>query len=138
MSSQNNIFDNLFFQISNKTSSTRKCRKLNLNGFYPSFKPVLSSLSVTNSPSGAYSLVHAYGENFLPYGTTFVKFGGIGYIPVTYYSSNNISFVVPLNANKGNHSVFVVNLYNGNYSPQVNQSYAGILNFSSPITYTIT
>ena len=108
-------------------------------GFLPSFTPNLYSLSVTTSVSGIYSLVYVNGSNFLPNGTTFIQFGNLGYLPVTYYSSFNLSFVVPLNAVAGNYPVKVVNLYNGNFSPPINQSYAGNLNFSNnSITYTIT
>jgi len=120
-----------------KAKSARNCRRLN-KGFYPSFTPELTGLSVTTSAAGAYSLVYVNGSNFLPNDTTFIQFGTFGYLPVTYYSSFNLSFVVPLNAVKGDYSVKVVNLYNGNFSPPVNQSYAGNLNFSQPITYTIT
>ena len=114
----------------------RNC--LRNKGFLPSFTQNLSSLSVTTSSSGAYSVVYVNGSNFLPNGTTFIQFGGLGYLPVTYYSSFNLSFVVPLNAIANNYLVKVVNLYNGNFSPEVNQSYPGNLNFSNSITYTIT
>lgn len=117
------------------TQSSRNCRKY--QGFYPSFTPVLNQLSVTSSTKGSYSNVYVTGTNFLPNGTTFIKFGNVPYIPVTYYSSFNLSFVVPLNANIGNYDVQVVNVYNGNFSPQVNQSYSGNLNYSNAITYTI-
>jgi hypothetical protein len=131
--SSNTSYNNSY----NKTKSTRNCRRLN-KGFYPSFTPELLNLSVTTSAAGRYSLVYINGSNFLPNGTTFVQFGSLGYLPVTYYGSFNLSFVVPLNAVAGNYPVKVVNLYNGNFSPAVNQSYSGILNFSQPITYTIT
>jgi hypothetical protein len=120
--------------VTPKTS--RKCRRF--NGFYPSFTPILNSLSVTSSPEGAYSNVYINGSNFLPNGITFIKFGTWGYYPVTYYSSFNLSFVVPESTPPGNYNVQVVNLYNGNFSPPVNQSYSGNLNFSNSITYTIT
>ena len=116
----------------------RNINCLRNKGFLPSFTPNLSSLSVTTSSSGAYSVVYVNGSNFLPNGTTFIQFGGLGYLPVTYYSSFNLSFVVPLNAIANNYLVKVVNLYNGNFSPQVNQSYPGNLNFSNSITYIIT
>jgi hypothetical protein len=116
----------------------RNINCLRNKGFLPSFTPNLSSLSVTTSISGAYSIVYVNGSNFLPNGTTFIQFGGLGYLPVTYYSSFNLSFVVPLNAIANNYLVKVVNLYNGNFSPQVNQSYPGNLNFSNSITYIIT
>ncbi len=120
--------------VNNK--STRNCRKY--KEVYPSFTPVINGLSVTSSSAGVYSFVHINGSNFLPNGTTFIKFGNYGYLPVTYYSSFNLSFVVPLNASPNNYNVQAVNLYNGNFSPQVNQSYPGNLNFSNSITYTIS
>lgn len=129
------------FSYSNQNPSiiqttTRKCRQY--SGFYPSFTPILTGLSVDTSPSGTYSLVYITGSNFLPNGTTFIKFGSIGHLPVTYYSSFNLSFVVPLNAVPGNYAVQVVNIYNGNFSPPVNQSYPGNLNYSESVNYTVT
>lgn len=117
------------------TKSSRKCRKS--QGFYPSFTPNLFNLSITTSSSGVYTMVYIDGSNFLPNGVTFIKFGNMGYLPVTYYSSSSLSFVVPLNAIPGDYPVSVVNLYNGNFSPQVNQSTPGNLVFSQPIIYTI-
>lgn len=120
-----------------RPKTSRNCRKFKSN--YPSFTPVLSDLSTTSSPLGGYSLVYVNGSNFLPNGTTFVKFGSYGYLPITYYSSFNLSFVVPINAAVGDYEVQAVNLYNGNFSPQINQSYPGNINLSSnSITYTIT
>ena len=138
---QSNDYLNAQFYSSIVTTSvtsrtTRKCR--GYNGFYPSFTPTLGNLSVTSSAEKAYSLVHITGSNFLPNGSTFVKFGGWGYYPVTFYSSFNLSFVVPQSAPPGNYNLQVVNLYNGNFSPSINQTYAGNLNFSNSITYTIT
>jgi hypothetical protein len=120
--------------VTPKTS--RKCR--GYQGFYPSFTPILDSLSVTSSVSGAYSLVYVTGSNFLPNNSTVIKFGNYDLLPVTYYSSFNLSFVVPTSLVAGNYNVQVINIYNGNFSPQVNQSYQGIFNYSLPITYTIT
>ena len=130
------LYSQFFSSKSVTPQSTRNCRKFKTSS--PSFTPILSSLSTTTSPSGGYSLVYINGSNFLPNGTTFIQFGGLGYLPVTYYSSFNLSFVVPLNAVAGNYPVKVVNLYNGNFSPAVNESYPGNLNFSNSINYTIT
>jgi hypothetical protein len=114
----------------------RNCRKSKPK--YPSFTPILSSLSITTSPSNGYSLVYVSGSNYLPDGTTIVKFGG-QYLPVIYYSSFYLSFVVPLNLNPGNYPVQIANIYNGNFSPVVNQSYPGNINLSTnSIIYTIT
>lgn len=119
-----------------RTRSTRNCRKFKSE--YPSFTPILSNLSITSSPSGVYSLVYISGSNYLPDGTTLVKFGN-QYLPVIYYSSSYLSFVVPLNVTAGNYPVQIANVYNGNFSPVVNQSYPGNINLSTnSIIYTIT
>jgi hypothetical protein len=134
MNSQSN--DYLSSQFSSVTpKTTRNCRKY--KNVYPSFTPILDQLSTTSSSLGAYSLVYVNGSNFLPNGTTFIKFGNYGYIPVTYYSSFQLSFVVPLNTTTGSYNVEIVNLYTGNFSPQVNQSSPSNLNFSNSITYKI-
>jgi len=111
-------------------------RCLKSKGFLPSFTPIINNLSVTTSVSGVYSLVYINGSNFV-LGATYVKFGTFN-LPITFYSSFNISFVVPLNVAAGNYNVVVVNIYNGNFSPAVNQSYPGKQNYSNSITYTIT
>ena len=108
--------------------------------FYPSFSPIMNGLSVTTSNSGVYSLVYVTGSNFVSptNGITYINFGSFTNLPITYYSSFNISFVVPLNALAGSYNVVVVNTYNGNFSTAVNSSYPGTPNYSNPITYTIT
>lgn len=126
---------NLINSINNRNRiRNRNCTR----SFLPNFTPNLFSLSVTSSPYGTYSLVYVDGSNFLPNETTYIQFGGFEELPVTYYSSWNLSFVVPLNAPIGNYSVKVVNLYNGNFSQKVNETYGGSLNYSNSITYTIT
>ena len=137
---QSNSYLNSQFYSSITTNNiyqkaSRKCRKF--KGFYPSFTPSLNNLSVTTSLVGNYTEVYINVSNFLPNGTTFIKFGNYGYLPATYYSSFNLSFVVPLDAVPGNYSVSIVNLYNGNFSSPVNQTYPGVLNFSNTITYTL-
>ena len=124
--------------IINKNITGTNCRLS--KSFYPSFSPTISTLSVITSVNGNYSLVYILGSNFLPpcYGTTYVNFGNFKQLPITFYSPFNISFVVPLNAPPGIYNVIVVNLYNGNFSPAVNQSYAGNQNYSNTITYTVT
>jgi len=109
------------------------CRKY--KGFYPSFAPVISSLSITTSVAGQYALVYIFGYNFLPNGSTYVNFGQYKNIPITFYSSNNISFVVPIQAQSGTYNVVVVNIYNNNFSPPVKYSYPGVLNYSDGVFY---
>jgi hypothetical protein len=114
------------------------CRKY--KSIYPSFTPTINSLYITSSVAGVYSNVMINGSNFLPpcYGTTYVNFGSFKNLPITFYSTSSISFIVPLNAVPGTYNVQVINIYNGNFSPSVNQSYAGNLNFSNSITYTLS
>jgi hypothetical protein len=119
-----------------RPKTTRNCRKFKSS--YPSFTPILSDLSITSSQLGGYSLVYVNGYNFLPNGTTFIKFGNYGYLPAIYYSSCNLSFVAPSNAAVGNYQVQVANRYDNNFSPRINQSYPGDINLSNSITYTIT
>jgi uncharacterized protein (TIGR03437 family) len=85
-------------------------------------------------------MVYIDGSNFFPptNGITYVNFGNYTNLPVIFYSSFNISFVVPLNAGAGNYTVTVVNIYNGNFSLQVNTSYPGIPNYSNSVVYTLT
>lgn len=121
------------------TTVLTRCSKN--KGYLPSFTPVISTLSVTTSASGVYSLVYISGSNFIPPcngGVTYVNFGSFKNLPMTFYSSFNISFVVPLNAPIGNYNVVVVNVYNNNFSPSVQQNYRGNPNYSNSLTYTIT
>jgi hypothetical protein len=103
--------------------------------FYPSFNPIIYNLSITNSKLKIYSQVYINGSNFQ--GTAFVNFGPYKNLPIIFYSSFNISFVVPINAPIGSYNVIVVNVYNGNFSPQINTSYPGNQNYSNSITYNI-
>jgi hypothetical protein len=130
----NEEYANSILNIRDRTN----CRKY--KSVYPSFTPTINSLSVTSSVHGTYSNVMINGSNFLPpcYGTTFVNFGSFKNLPILFYSTSNISFVVPLNAVSGIYNVQVVNIYNGNFSPSVNQSYAGNPNFSNSITYNLS
>lgn len=121
-----------------KKRITLNCRRY--KSVYPSFTPIINSLSVNSSVAGTYSNVMISGYNFLPpcYGTTYVNFGTFKNLPITFYSTSSISFIVPLNAVSGNYNIQVVNIYNGNFSPTINQSYAGNLNFSNSQPYTLT
>jgi hypothetical protein len=113
----------------------KKCKLT--KSILPSFKPEIYSLSVYTSLSGAYSNVFVSGKNFLPNGTTYVNFGNFTNIPVSYFGSFSISFVVPANSEIGSYNVVVVNNYTSNYSANLNNIYNQNLNFSNSITYTL-
>lgn len=96
------------------------CRK-SIN-FTPNLTPVISNLSIFSSPSGIYTTVYIYGNNFSTYGrigTSVVNFVEINNnntsynnLPVSFYSSQKISFIVPLSAQPGNYKISVVNQNN--------------------------
>ena len=127
-------FINIPTEIINPNPNSCKASKPLL----PSFAPIVNSFSVTTSISGQYSLVYVNGSNFFLNGITYVNFGQYQNIPVTFYSSFNISFVVPTDAPKGNYNVVVVNIYNGQFSAPVKYTYPGNLNYSKATSYLLT
>jgi hypothetical protein len=133
----NSISNMMNFANANSNSFQKKCRKY--KSVYPNFNPLLGSLSITTSISGAYTVVKVYGENFLPMGNTYINFGPISNIPVTYYSSNTISFVVPIINNFGDttYNVVAVNIYNGNFGFAPKYPSTGSLSYSNPLLYTL-
>jgi hypothetical protein len=127
-------FGNLIAPIVKRES---KCK--NIKNIYPSFTPVINSLSVNSSISGFYTVVYIYGYNFLhpSIGTTYVNFGNYTKLPITFYNSFNISFVVPIDAISGIYNIKVVNIYNNNLCLRVKQNTPGIPNYSNNYFYLI-
>ena len=105
-----------------KVPSTVNARKYKYS--YPNTTPVIYSLSITESVLGEYTVCYINGINFSKENTTgnsTITFGSIKNIPVIFYSSLNLSFVVP-NSNilvPGTYSVQVVN---NNYFPSTTYS----------------
>jgi hypothetical protein len=95
-------------------STQRRCNQK--KPVLPNFTPNVYSLSTTSSITGNYRQVYINGSNFLSSSSTYVNFGNYAEIPIIYYSSFNISFVIPLDARAGNYVVTVVNVYNGNFN----------------------
>ena len=120
------------------TTVLNRCRRY--QPAYPKFAPIIYNLNPDIVNQGAYSVVYINGQNFLPpcYGTTYVNCGTFTNIPITFYSSFNISFVVPVNIIAGTYTVTVVNIYNNNFSPAVNSSYPGIPNYSNSLYLTVS
>ena len=84
----------------------------------PDVTPVISNLSIDSSQQGIYTLVTIYGNNFSLYGITGIsvvdfvstnKKQTFQNLPVSFYSSQQISFSVPLNAFSDVYSITVVN-----------------------------
>jgi len=108
-------------------------------GFYPSFTPVIYNLSVYKSKQGKHTVVYVSGDNFqCPItGITYVSFGSYTNLPIVFYNTTYISFVVPIDAPVGNYSVTVNNVYNGQFSPQINTVSPGVINVSNAKNYSI-
>ena len=80
-----------------KVPSALKCRKYKYN--YPDVSPIIYQIYPNTSLLGEYTIVNILGNNFSldgPTGYSTVTFGGIKNIPVTFLSSMNLSFVVPV------------------------------------------
>jgi len=120
-----------------KIPSSVKGRKYKYN--YPNTSPVMYSLSPTESLLSNYTVCYINGLNFSKSNTTgnsTVTFGDITNIPVIFYSSLNISFVVPNNLVAGTYKVQVVN---NNYFPST--LYSNVLEYnyiSYPIIYSLS
>jgi hypothetical protein len=83
-------------------------------GFLPNITPIIYGLSTYTSKISVYTVVYISGANFFPFGTTTVTFGPFTNIPVTFYSSYNISFSLPQSTRSilalGTYSVQVISV----------------------------
>ena len=104
-------------------------------GFNPNPKPRITSLSTYSSTFNKYTNIIINGQNFLPFGSTTVTFGPITNIPISYLSSFNISFTLPITTagilTKGEYDVFVVTI---NDKTQLVPTYL----YSNIVQYVIT
>jgi len=108
----------------NNLSSKTSCAKY--KNIFPNFTPVIVSLTPDTSNAGEYTQVNVFGNNFSlgsRIGYTVINFANT-IIPVTYYGSSNISFIVPVNAGPGVYTVQAVNVF------YPNSSYSNIVNFT--------
>ena len=110
------------------TGTYKKCKIK--KGFLPNINPIIYSLSSYESTANVFKIVYITGENLFPFGTTTVNFGSYTNLSVTYYSSFNISFVIPINALSGTYNVQVTSVYNGTSNPNIL--------YSNTVTYTLT
>ena len=109
-----------FLPLKFKIPSSVRCRKYEY--IYPTTIPVIYNLYPNQSVLGDYTLCYINGINFSKENTTgnsTITFGNIKNIPVTFYSSLNLSFVVPNNLAPGTYQVQVVN---NNYFPATQYS----------------
>lgn len=82
-------------------------------GGYPNLTPTIYSLSSHNASIFRISsypfTVYILGTNFSANENTTITFGEYKKIPITFYSSTSISFVIPHNAIQGEYNIQVVN-----------------------------
>lgn len=114
------------------------CRKY--KGFLPNITPAIYSLSSTISAPGEYALVYINGQNFTPNNLS-VTFGTITDVPIVFYSSFTISFVVPLYVSEGTYGIQVV--ANNNNTLMSGLLYSNVVdyiiqNYSITGNYSIT
>lgn len=95
----------------NVIPSTVSCKKYSIG--YPNYSPIIYGLSTYSSMQGRYTQVTISGNNFSlgnTIGYSVVNFGNYQRLPITYYSSTSISFIVPTDAMNGKYAVQVINL----------------------------
>jgi hypothetical protein len=98
-------------------------------GRYPNITPVISFLSQDSSPAGKYTIVYISGYNYLPFDTTRLNFGPYKNIPITYLSSYNLAFEVPL-LSPGTYNIQLATINQNQLLP--------VYVVSNIVTYTIT
>ena len=106
---------------------------------YPKFSPTIYNLNISNIVAAGKTIIHIIGDNFFPesFGITTLNFGRYKNIPFIFYDSFNISFVVPSDADSGIYDIVAVNLYNGNFGPNINQMYTGRNIYSNVVQHLI-
>jgi len=112
-----------------KIPSTAKSRKVDDN--YPNTSPIINSMSPSTSVLGDYTVCYLSGSNFSKSNTTgnsSVTFGDITNIPITFYNSLYISFIIPV-INLDPYITYDVKVINNNYPTSL---------FSNIVKYTIT
>ena len=105
---------------------------------YPNTSPVIYSLTPNESVLENYTVCNIRGLNFSKSNTTgnsTVTFGNIKNIPVTFYSSLNISFVVPNNIFFGVYNVQVVN---NNYPTSLYSNTLEYICLRYPVIYRLS
>ena len=111
-------------------SITKVCRVK--KGFLPNITPIISSLSTYTSESGKYKVIYVACNKF-NFNTTSVTFSNAIFkssIPVIYFSTFSISFVVPINAPIGIYNIQVLIIDESRLSPNIV--------YSNIISYTLT
>ena len=104
------------FTANPNTGLRKKCTQK--KGLRPSIIPIIFTLSTNISKAGEYQVVNITGENFR-YNNTQVKFGNIPNITITYNSSFNISFTVPVNLLPGTYALYVTTINKINVIPNI-------------------
>ena len=121
----------------NVSQVVKKCR-LN-KGFLPNINPIIYTLSSYTSNVNDYKTIYISGENFFPFGTSYVKFGSLENLEVTYYSSFNVSFSIPSSILQTNNNLIKAGTYDVQVVTTNNSTnlFPTIL-YSNKVSYTLT
>jgi hypothetical protein len=121
----------------NVSQVVKKCR-LN-KGFLPNINPIIHTLSSYTSNVNEYKTIYITGENFFPFGTSYVKFGSLENLEVTYYSSFNVSFSIPSSILLTDNNLIKAGTYDVQVVTTNNSTnlFPTIL-YSNKISYTLT
>lgn len=76
----------------------------------PDFTPLIYLLSTNQSAYNTYTVVNVQGYNFFP-GNTVIFFGET-VVPISYYGSTGLSFVVPISSPRGTYEIRAANVTN--------------------------
>jgi IPT/TIG domain len=86
----------------------------NLPDTYPDLKPTIvyfSTYTVKYELTKSRSFtIYVRGTNFTKEGRTTISFGSYQNIPITFFSSTSISFIIPRQAIPGQYNVEIINV----------------------------
>ena len=116
----------------NKNNSCSKYQKKPIN-----YKPTIIYITPDVVVNNVYTEVYVYGYNFFNADSTYITLNNSISIPVSFYSSRLITFIVPQNLEIITYDLNVVN--NISYSPiNVSSMPQSQLAISNSVNFTVT
>jgi hypothetical protein len=92
-----------------KKAIVAKCQRGIFDRF-PQFTPIIFFLSRYRAKVNTYTVVTVKGYNFFPNNTQILF--GPRVLPVSFYGSTSISFVVPMDLYEGKYELYAANITN--------------------------
>ena len=100
---------NILSELLKNNNSIQNCRITTKN--FPNLSPIISNITPITSKTNNYTVVYINVINFFPNGVTRINFGNYKNIRINFFSSFNISFVVPYNISTGIYKITAVNYF---------------------------